>query len=196
MINEFKEQLFDELSMSSMNNEITKDKVAAFFNHVEENAAYFKNKGTFLSMYLKFLEHSNLEKYLTDLADAGETGVIAVQLLNNTFFDLTDVGDLDTVISKYILINDEADTADYFNGMKTNDPLKKFNIYEQHFGKDHDKIKRIGSLVFDLDEYSQLSCFDKKFWNENQHDYEKFSLNGKLTVNLNKKSQKIRTRKI
>ncbi|HHK8141904.1 TPA: hypothetical protein ACQVJ1_004500, partial [Serratia marcescens] len=193
--NDFKETLFQELAMSGYD-EKSKEQVAEFFAHIEENKEHFKDKGTFLSSYLKILEYAHLERYLTDLAEYNLTGVIAVQLLNTSFYDLTDVADFNSVVNEYIVIGDEENTADYFDGMLTNDPFQKFCLYEMHFGRNHCQLTRHGTLVFDNDQYNECSCFDTGFWDENQHEFDKFALNRKLNENLAEKQRKIRPAKI
>ena len=188
MIKKFKEQLFDEISLAS-SEEITKEQVAEFFAYAEEKKEFFKDKGTFLSDYLALLENPHVERYLTDLFENNLTGIIAVELLAKTFYDLTDIADFESAINNHIVIGDEENTADYFEGMFINDPFKKYCMYEMHFGKNHSGLTRIGTLAFPDDDFCQCSHNDTKFWMESKNDFEKFSLNTKLNNKLPTKAK-------
>ena len=183
MIEVFKNKLFTELAESCEKN-FNKEQIANFFSHVEEHSGYFKDKGTFLSDYLSILEFSDIKRYLTDLDDSNLEGTIVVKLLNLNFYDLNSHSDFEDLVSEYVLIGDEENTADYFEGMMTNDPFKKFLLYEMHFGKNHSRLTRIGTLAFDDDEYFKCSSFEIEFWEQNLHEFEKFTLNGTLENKL------------
>jgi hypothetical protein len=186
MITEFKNQLFDELSLSS-DEKISKELIADFFSYAETKKEFFKDKGTFLSSYLNLMEQEHLERYLTDLAEHNLTGVIAVELLSKDFYDLTKHSDFESAVNDHIVIGDEENTADYFDGMFTDNPFQKYCLYEMHFGKNHSGLTRIGTLAFSDDDFSECSYTDARFWNESKADFAKFALNKRLNKNLTTK---------
>lgn len=189
MNQEFKDALFLEIANES-GDDYTKEQVALFFSHIEEMAPHFENKGTFLSTYLlaQKLDKELFERFDKDITEHDGSKIGVISFLSADYYDLTDPIHFQSLVEGFITIGDEENTADYFEGMMTNDTFKKYLIYENHFGRNHSDLTRIGTIVFQNDEFSEKRYFD--FWKENEETFKKIILNDKLQDKLPTKAVK------
>ena len=170
MKNEFKNQLFNEIAEQG---DYTKEQVSKLFSFVE-SVPRLGSSFNFIETYIKAtkLDDDFFDRFSREIKEHGGNHIDVINYLSGNYYDLTKKADLYSLIDDHILIGDEENTADYFNGMMINDPFKQYLLYESHFGKNATNVSRFGTIVFDEDELFNLNNFD--FWTETLPLFEKY----------------------
>lgn len=170
MKNEFKDQLFNEIAEQG---NYTKEQVSKLFSFVE-SVSDLGSDFKFIETYIKAtkLDDEFFDRFSSEIKEHGGNHIDVINYLSGNYYDLTKKADLQSLIDDHILIEDEENTADYFNGMMTDDPFNQYLMYESHFGKNAAYVSRFGTIVFDEDELFNLNKFD--FWTETLPLFEKY----------------------
>ncbi len=170
MKNEFKNQLFNEIAEQG---NYTKEQVSKLFSFAESVPSLVSGFN-FIETYIKAtkLDDDFFDRFSSEIKEHGGNHIDVINYLSGNYYDLTNKADLYSLIDDHILIGDEENTADYFNGMMINDPFKQYLLYESHFGKNATYVSRFGTIVFDDDELFNLNKFD--FWTETLPLFEKY----------------------